>query len=73
METEICPVCCWDRDVSEPVISKLLDYLAMLDAGCPVERHELTNNEWLALGIIKVESERLSAEKARKNRSDNVP
>lgn len=74
VESDICPVCVWQQDIQEPIIFKLLDFLAMLDADCPVGRHELTNNEWLALGVIKTERDRLSAEKARRNRPpDNAP
>lgn len=66
MEEEICPVCPWNAEVREPVIHKLLDCLALQDAGCPIERHELTNFEWQALGVIKAERERVMAEEAKK-------
>jgi len=40
----------------------LLDVLAMQTAGCPVERHELQNPEWIMLGIIKMELASIGAE-----------
>ncbi len=35
----------------------------LLDAGCPVGRHELTDPEWIAMGILKAERQRLIREK----------
>lgn len=66
MEENICPRCPWSREPESPLIYKLIDYLDLIDAGCPVERHELTNYEWLALGEIKKERDRLSMEEARR-------
>lgn len=34
-------------------------------AGCPVGRHELRDELWLALGVVKRELERLAAEEAQ--------
>lgn len=34
---------------------RLLHYARLVDAGCPVGRHELLDREWIALGIIKAE------------------
>jgi len=66
VEQEVCPVCPWSEEVQEPVIHRLLEVLALQDAGCPIERHELTNMEWKALGVVKAERERITAEEARK-------
>lgn len=66
VEKEICPVCPWSREIKEPVIYKFLDYLALVDAGCPVGRHELTNTQWHAIGVLKQEREKIAVEKAKK-------
>jgi len=66
VEAEICPPCPWSDDGFSPTLGKFLDYMAMQDAGCPVDRHELLNEEWRVLGALKAERERMSAEKARK-------
>ena len=34
---------------------KLVTFLRMQDAGCPITRHELTNDEWLWLGVLRAE------------------
>ena len=59
------------QDVQEPLIYKLLDYLALLDAGCPVGRHELTDIQWQAMGVLKAAREIISAEKAKKSQSSS--
>jgi len=38
--------------------------MAMLDAGCPVGRHELTNTEWIAIGILLKEREVVAMEES---------
>ncbi|MDD5774361.1 MAG: hypothetical protein PHS64_00285 [Candidatus Omnitrophica bacterium] len=63
---EACAGCPWDEEVSEPIIYKLMDYLSLQHAGCPIGRHELTNDEWKCLGTIKGEFERLEMEDAKK-------
>ncbi|MBA7559890.1 hypothetical protein ES708_01508 [subsurface metagenome] len=40
----------------------------MVDAGCPVGRHELTNQEWILLGIVRAESEKLAIEDVKKKK-----
>ena len=61
-KNEICPGCIWMQEVQEPIIFKLLDYLALQTGGCPIGRHELTNEEWRLLGLIKSELEKIGAE-----------
>jgi len=34
-------------------------YLQLQDAGCPIGRHEIKNEEWLMLGTLKLEREKL--------------
>jgi len=36
----------------------------MQDAGCQIGRHELTNEEWLALGTIKTERDKIEPKEA---------
>ena len=38
-------------------------YLSLQDAGCPIGRHELLNNEWQLLGLLKIEREIIGVEK----------
>jgi len=65
---EACSGCPWNEEVREPVIYKLMDYLALQHAGCPLGRNELTDEEWRLLGTVKGEFERLTMEEA-KNKS----
>ncbi|MDI6808267.1 MAG: hypothetical protein QME66_04700 [Candidatus Eisenbacteria bacterium] len=71
-EKEICPDCAWSRDPEEPIIFKLLAYLDLLDAGCPVSRHELTDEEWRLVGIVKSERERFAVDKAKEEAAKNA-
>lgn len=48
-------------------MSRLLGYAAMQAAGCPIGRHELANHEWIMLGIVKTEQERIAMEEAKRN------
>ena len=59
---EACAGCPWDAEIKEQVIYKLMDYLALQNAGCPIDRNELIDEEWVLLGIIKNEFERLAQE-----------
>jgi len=43
----------------------------MMKAGCPIERHELTNDEWLLLGVVKTEQEIIAQEEAKKKHGRN--
>lgn len=62
LEKEICPLCPWGKEISNPLIYKLLDYITLLEAGCPVERHELTDFEWKAIAILKTEQQKIITE-----------
>jgi len=66
VKKEICPTCPHYEDMSNPLLLKLLDYLALIDAGCPIERHELRNEEWRALGILRKEREKVTIERSKK-------
>lgn len=58
---EQCPRC--PRSVDNPILTKLIRYLAMCEAGRPVEPGELSDNEWLLLGALKRKREQLTREK----------
>lgn len=38
-------------------------FLSLQDAGCPLQRHEMTNADWIRLGLLRAERSRLLAEK----------
>jgi hypothetical protein len=42
------------------VIYGLLRYIALIDSGCPVERHELKDTEWLLLGALRIERDKMA-------------
>lgn len=46
-----------------------MNYVAMQAAGCPIGRHELTDTEWLMMGFIRVEQEKIAAEEAKRRAS----
>ncbi len=62
---EACAGCPWNEEPQELIIYKLMNFLHLLNSGCPLGRHELRNEEWRALGIVKNELERLAAEDAK--------
>jgi hypothetical protein len=53
-----------------PLTLKLNDYLGLINAGCPVGRHELSDIEWLLLGAIKSEYERIALQKAKEKQHE---
>jgi len=60
----LCPICPWGRELREPqAMERLMRFLSLLDAGCPLERHELTNSDWVRLGLLRAERSRLLMEK----------
>lgn len=56
-----------ELEVSEPVLFKLLDFMMLLDAGCPVRRHELIDEEWKLIGELFRERSKIAAEEAKEN------
>jgi hypothetical protein len=68
VKQEICPSCPWDREIQEPIVLKLINYLSLIDAGCPIGRHELLDTEWLLMGEIKSELLKLESEKREQER-----
>jgi hypothetical protein len=53
----LCEMCPWNREYENPeLIAKLIHYAALIDSGCPVQRHELTDEEWHLLGWMKIET-----------------
>ena len=67
VDKEICPFCCWSVEIHEPIIYKLIEYLSLQDAGCPIQRHELVDREWQWLGTLKREREKITHEEVKKN------
>lgn len=52
----LCAACPWNMEYDNPeLMAKLIHYAALIDSGCPVQRHELTDDEWHLLGWMKVE------------------
>lgn len=52
----LCASCPWNQEFENPeLIAKLTHYAALIDSGCPVARHELTDDEWHLLGWMKAE------------------
>ena len=39
----------------------------LADSGCPLGRHELRDHEWLMLGIIRSERDKIISEESKKN------
>lgn len=69
MEEEICPECPHSEEVN-PYLLYLLGFLELQEAGCPIERHELTNPQWKDLLKVRIERDRIVAEKAKAKRED---
>jgi len=63
---QICPSCEWGKPYFNPYLDKLRYYLGLQDALCQIGRHELTNDDWLALGELRSERELIIFEDARK-------
>lgn len=64
----ICAGCAHGRKLRpDPYRDKLLHYFRLGNAGCPIERHELEDHEWLDLGEIKAAWAGLEAEWWKKN------
>ena len=67
----ICEACPLQEQVREPVIWRLLEFSALIEAGCPVGRHELTNREWVLLGIVRAEQKKITCEELEAKRGEN--
>ena len=39
-------------------MARVMHFVALLDSGCPVERHELTDEDWLDVGMYKLERDK---------------
>jgi len=52
-------------------VTKLQRYARLLAAGCPLERHELTDNEWLIVGMIRDEEGSISMQARWKDSMPN--
>lgn len=69
--------CPWRNEPENALlVGRLTSYMAMLDAGCPVGRDELTDEQWILLGRLKAERDKWVAEeteeRGRRNGS-NAP
>ncbi len=72
MEREICPGCPHSQEIENSCLFRLIQYINLLETGCPVKRHELTDPEWLLVGRIKSEFRRLSVEDAKERVKNNT-
>lgn len=70
---EDCPTCPWDKPDYNPALDRIMYYVMLEDGGCRPDRHELNNNEWLALGAIKAERMAFSAPKPEDYGWQKVP
>jgi hypothetical protein len=59
-----CAGCPYDTEIKEPIVFKLLEYVNLQNAGCPIDRHELRTEEWILFGRVKAELERLEKVKS---------
>lgn len=68
MVESLCPICPWGKELGNPVaLDRLLRFMALLDAGCPVGRHELRNHEWVWLGALRAERSQILREKVNRH------
>jgi len=69
---EVCDgrACAHGKEIDNPALDKLLHYFRLQNADCPVDRHELLDHEWVALGIVKGEWTRLEMEWHRSRHGD---
>jgi hypothetical protein len=65
---EICKDCPHNEKIENPELYKLLHYYGLQNADCPVDRHELLDHEWAALGEVKAEWMKLETEWHERNR-----
>lgn len=68
MEKEFCPSCPRKRRTGDRRLDRFVHYLQLLDAGCPVGRHELLDHEWQTVGRLMREREAIAAERLKKDR-----
>lgn len=55
----LCENCPWGRE-TEPLLGPLLAYIALQDAGCPLGRHELRDEHWRLLPVLRAERDRIA-------------
>lgn len=72
VEEEICPGCPHSKSIENPILFRIFHYINLLEAGCPVGRHELTDPEWSILGQVKNEWHRLAVEDAKETNKNEV-
>ena len=67
VKQELCPTCPRGKQQHNPLLTKLLEYLGLMDSGCPLGRHELTNHEWRMIGLLKNERAELQIKAAERD------
>lgn len=65
VEDTLCPACPWSQRIFNPRLDRLLFYMALTDTPCKVGRHELRNADWIALGRLKAERDKMALEQSR--------
>lgn len=50
-----------------------MEFISLQDAGCPLGRYELNRYEWIAVGAIRAEREKLNAPKPEDYGYQKVP
>jgi hypothetical protein len=59
------------EEVREPIIYRLLEFAALIEAGCPLGRHELTDRQWIMLGVVRAEQTKIAREEAEAGHGKN--
>ena len=59
---EVCGGCPHGQEIENRELDKLLHYIRLEKGKCPVGRHELLDQEWVAKGEVEAEWMRLETE-----------
>ena len=70
---EVCAGCPHGQEVENPELDRLLHYIRLQNADCPVGRHELLDQEWIAKGEVEAEWMRLETEWEKGRRGEGEP
>ncbi len=66
---EECAACPLGREVDNPLLFLVMGIMELVEAGCPVGRHELRDEHWRLVPALKAERERLQGAWAEEERS----